>query len=696
MHRRSIPVIGAVRRVLAGLAVASSLAQVVACGASRDRGPVEVATTAKRSSKAPPVDVGDCAAEPAGDAPRALDRTGVGGAVALADWGDRTVAFVADEGEAQLVVVDVDAARVLGTHDLEGAPSAVAVSDGGRIYVTLVDRASVVVVLGGADASAPMVTACRRKTVLEPRGLAIGPGSAPLVVVGAAEAELALLDPSTLEERGRLDLPREPRAVALVDDGRKAVVSHAVGSVASVIDVRDLDVDSVPLLSRHDHELRELAKKVDEEVGDDEGEGVQAKVREILAEFETTIEDESRRYGGRRRAVQGYAVAATTKPAGRVLLPQVLVDSGGPDRRTDGYGEPHGVTEVPSVAVIDASLGVAMQSSLRLDHRMTYRNDDQPERCLLPRAAAIDDESGTLLVACLGSDTVVAYDALAPEPARAERRRWRVAAGPIGVAVDRFDRRAVVWSKFDRVLSVLSLGEGMAASGGDARSIRRVEVGRGDRRSLELVLGESLFHATNDARIARDGRACASCHPDGRDDGLVWSTPDGARRTPILAGRLEGTAPYGWDGSDRDFDAHVNEALRRLGGVGGLWSLEQRAILRYLESLSPVTVAAKETPKTRRGQQIFASQQAGCAGCHVGPRHQDGALHDVGSATRADRAPRFDTPSLRFVGRGGPYFHDGRYPTLAALLSDEARKMGHTRHLSAADREALVAYLETL
>ena len=31
-------------------------------------------------------------------------------------------------------------------------------------------------------------------------------------------------------------------------------------------------------------------------------------------------------------------------------------------------------------------------------------------------------------------------------------------------------------------------------------------------------------------RLSGDGRACASCHPDGRDDGLVWSTPNGPRQ----------------------------------------------------------------------------------------------------------------------------------------------------------------------
>ena len=37
--------------------------------------------------------------------------------------------------------------------------------------------------------------------------------------------------------------------------------------------------------------------------------------------------------------------------------------------------------------------------------------------------------------------------------------------------------------------------------------------------SNEYALGRILYHSTSDSRISKDGRACASCHPDGRDDG---------------------------------------------------------------------------------------------------------------------------------------------------------------------------------
>jgi cytochrome c peroxidase len=74
----------------------------------------------------------------------------------------------------------------------------------------------------------------------------------------------------------------------------------------------------------------------------------------------------------------------------------------------------------------------------------------------------------------------------------------------------------------------------------------------------------------------------------------------------------------------------------------------------------------------------------------------DNEKHDVQSKTAADKSGTFNTPSLRNVGGGGPYFHDGRYKTLRQLLTDADRKMGHTAQLSNDDLEALEAYLRTL
>jgi hypothetical protein len=663
--------------------------------------PVEVTTNDPRPTKAATVSRGDCTAKPGGDAPRPLAKHGVGGGVVLADWGDRTVAFVADADGSALVTVDVDGHRQLSSLALEGEPAQLVLTPDGRLLVTITDRAELALVLPTGGAEQPLVVACRAAMPAEPSGIALDPSGRNIAVVSSWAAELRLLDATTLApakrlgETDRMDLARSPHSVAFTAGGTQLAVSHSVGGVASLVDLAEGELRVVPLSARHDHELTELSKKIREVRKEDDAldEAGLVALREIVVAFEDELMEEDSRHGGRRRAAHGYAIAVSSDPAGRVFLPQVLVDPGSAQRRTQGYGEDHLVTEVASVAVIDSRLGAAAQSSLRLEHRFTYRNNDNPKaRCLLPRAAALDERSGSLLVACHGSDMVLRYDALSPSPSVAETMRWRVPAGPTALAVDPFDRRAVVWSQLDRALTIISL-DGSAKAASEVRSIELAPIAGVD---AQLALGASLFVATNDARISRDGRGCASCHPGGRDDGLVWSTPDGPRRTPMLVGGVGDTAPFGWDGSDADLEAHLLEATQRLGGIGGLRSLERKALLAFVRQLRGPTSSAAGEGQTRRGADIFASTQAGCSACHSGPTLSDGKIHDVGSGTRVDRGPRFATPSLRFVAGRAPYFHDGRYPTLDDLLKDEERKMGHTGHLDEDDRAALVVYLESL
>ena len=56
----------------------------------------------------------------------------------------------------------------------------------------------------------------------------------------------------------------------------------------------------------------------------------------------------------------------------------------------------------------------------------------------------------------------------------------------------------------------------------------------------------------------------------------------------------------------------------------------------------------------------------------------------------------FRTPTLREVGQSAPYFHDGRYATLRALLTGSDGNMGHTNHRSSTELDALEAYLRSL
>jgi cytochrome c553 len=184
----------------------------------------------------------------------------------------------------------------------------------------------------------------------------------------------------------------------------------------------------------------------------------------------------------------------------------------------------------------------------------------------------------------------------------------------------------------------------------------------------------------------------------GRDDGLTWSTPNGPRRTKSLAAALGDSAPYSWDGARRSLRDQVTNTFERLAGQGGLRSGDLDALVAYVSSLPapPRTEPERDPGQIERGRQLFASREAACATCHRGPGSTDNARHDVTSSVDADVTARFDTPSLRFLEGRAPYFHDGRYPTLSALLHGSDGTMGHTGHLSDQDIEALEAFLETL
>lgn len=680
-----------------GFVTAVSLLAAVACAGTSTRPEAGNEPNDIRSS------------EPAAKAPRSCQRTSEtvvtplsreGGTVVLAEDGDRTIAVIADADERAVTLLDVDSGDVLSTSPLDGVPSQLAVLEDGRVVVALRDRSKLVVLQPGTDLRRPLQELCRADTPTEPVALTLSPKGDRLYAVTGWGAKLTAFDTEELRPRMSVDLPREPREVVIDNDGKQAFVAHAVGGRASVVDLASRAMREVSTTERTDHDVEELRKAIKSAVGKSAGplsEGQIAEVGKIVAKREADIQKEVSSH--RRTSCQSFALARSAD-SGRIFVPQVLVDPGDENARPAGYGDDHTTTEVPNVAVIDPSTGHAMATSLRVDGNTAFVNTNEPsEHCILPRSAAVDEASGSLLVGCFGTDVVIAYDARSPDPARVEKRRWRVAAGPSGIVVDDTERRAVVWSQFDRTVNVIRLTS--AGGVGDATDddVRKIEIPSDPERqlSVEQLLGRSLFHSTNDARIARDGRACASCHPDGREDGLVWATPNGPRRTKLLAGSLHGTAPFAWDGDAAKLHDHLEDTFERLRGAGGLRSVELRALTSYVKALpSPPRTTVKDPQKVARGKEIFESKRAGCATCHAGEHFTDNKIHDVKSKTKMDREAGFNTPSLAFLRGRAPYYHDGRYATLSELLAGVDGAMGHTKHLSKADRAALEAFLLTL
>ncbi|WP_433932921.1 c-type cytochrome [Sorangium cellulosum] len=210
----------------------------------------------------------------------------------------------------------------------------------------------------------------------------------------------------------------------------------------------------------------------------------------------------------------------------------------------------------------------------------------------------------------------------------------------------------------------------------------------GERR---VDTGHALFHGLGAALMPL---ACASCHPEGLDDGRVWSfKPIGARRTQSLAGGVTATAPLHWDGDMTNFGTIMREVFEQR--MGGQRQSAERvaAFASWLDTIKPVPLSEPaDEDAVRRGEALFNDQEVACASCHAGEKLTDNRTVDVGTGKA------FQVPSLRGLAARAPYMHDG----CAATLHDRfgpcggGDKHGVTSTLSPAQIDDLVAYLETL
>ena len=457
-----------------------------------------------------------------------------------------------------------------------------------------------------------------------------------------------------------------------------AFVSHAVGSVLSAVDFGRQAVRTLPL------------------DGSDYIPALPKEVLECLPKAEQA--DRAHVNATRRPGIQGFAIA---RLGDRMFVPQVLARTGNPSLHTDGYG--HSVGALPShvfsVAVVEPEAKAPTRGSVHLDAEPTARKVARRNECRLPRAAAFNPARGSLFVACVDMDAVVELDAGESDPAHAEKRRFATSAGPVGLAVDPEQQEVYVWSQFEQALDVLPLGEPKTSYAAQ-RLYARVKIPAERLPSFDdprVARGRELFHTSGDPRIAKDGRACASCHPDGRDDGLTWATPSGPRQPPMLAGRLAGTAPYSWASQHETVKDHLQHTFKLLHGTG-LDEGSLDALILYVTTLrgrsrTPRPADARE----RRGREIFASVDVGV---HQLPPRELGVERRLDArrlVTRGGGRHHQVRHALAPVRGGtGPYFHDGRYATLRQLLAATDGAMGNTRHLGEGDLQALEAYLQSL
>ncbi|MFT5459469.1 MAG: cytochrome c553 [Myxococcota bacterium] len=372
--------------------------------------------------------------------------------------------------------------------------------------------------------------------------------------------------------------------------------------------------------------------------------------------FEGQLEPFEPAVAWRMRSVGGGGVALGHQRAMAGDIPEVVGGSG----EQPVYGQPTGCTSLVHSVMSTLSMeggrwsSFAIQDPLPVDLRVAgdrveilsaASNETYPET--IRRMNAGCDQSGTFTT---GTGTAVAF--------------VDTAAGRV-------------------VLSRAPLALHMA--GGDLRDA--------------LLLADRADDITGFTRFHEDpafGVACASCHPEGHDDGRVWNfRTRGKRRTQTLAVGLASLDHLHWDGEFDSMDTLLSDVLveRMSGGTAVLTPQEPSQIVRFLDRTPPLRGAHRADEQVTRGAELFWSDAAGCAECHNGPAYSDGRLVNVGTGIPAR------TPSLLGVGQREVWMHDGCATTLHERFDEDCGGgdlHGRTSHLDDADIDALVAYLGTL
>ena len=212
--------------------------------------------------------------------------------------------------------------------------------------------------------------------------------------------------------------------------------------------------------------------------------------------------------------------------------------------------------------------------------------------------------------------------------------------------------------------------------------------------------GESLF---NDASICFQGwQSCASCHPEGRADGLNWDlTNDGIGNFKNAKSLLfaDQTPPSTMTGVFESLEECVSLEIMTIL-FAGRQDENAAAIVSYIRSLKPVVSPhlkrGRLSVSVLRGREVF--REAGCSDCHRGEYFTSGSTKDVGTFSAGDHRGSFDIPSLREAWRTAPYLHDGRARTVEEVITkfNPAGKHGETADLTDQQIADLVNYVLSL
>jgi YVTN family beta-propeller protein len=555
---------------------------------------------------------------------------------------DGTVAYVVNATSNTVSVVNLAERKVLGEIDVGLRPChAVLTRDGSTLYVSC-----------SWDGLIDVVdTAARRaKRSLpggfEPNGLALSPDEKFLYVTNVVTDSVFVVDVASAEIDFNTSVGHQPRYVAPIAGTTRAVVANGLGRGVTILDGKSGEILENRPLGRASL-LRQIVCSSD---------GHWAFAANLVSHDEAPTLQIERGW----IHSNGFTIMDLTRPGHRVtlLLDQLIRGAANPTGvalSSDNRRLYVSLAGIHEIAFIDVPAALALAAEAETHERIRQLEEDVeivgrlriarrvPSGGLGPRAIALNEAKGELVVAHYFSDTLTILDA------NTGALRAEIPLGP--------PQELSLWRK-----------------------------------------GELL---SCDARICyQNWYSCVSCHQeDGTDDGLNWDLANDGLGNPKNAKDLlnaHDTSPAMWGGVRADLNDGVAGGQRFLGFVAD--AERQKALMEYFgkPEYAPNPFRGKSPTAEKRGEHFYVA--TGCSICHPAPLYTDLKLHDLGMKMPDDYRSRFDTPSLRGVYRTGPWLHDGRAPTLRSIFSEHNPRdvHGRTQGLSEQELDDLVTYLRTL
>lgn len=714
--------------------VAFGLPFIAACNSSR--GPADSVDAAAPTTSA------SAATSTVGESKPLKPTSREGSAIVRAPRDD--VLFVADEDHRAIHIVPfpfVENAKVT-TISVPGRPAQIVASKD-RVIVTIreMPEGGGGILLFQRKGKLGLEETARVPLAADAWGLALSPDESFVAVTSAWAAKVSIVDLATAKVRSVVGVEREPRGITILPDGKRMYVSHLVGAAITKISdvdganpaVKKFDLPAAPyrgsnitgaalgyslVSSPRGDRLFFPRHAFNASTGDWFGvaaidvwlSGPETPLVPALRQKNLTavINDQEAESVSPSSGLEAN-VNAFIQPraaAYRASDRTILVASEGTDKLVEF-----------DALVQDPTLGYLDTHDLSRRENKVY---DIATSCGAPSGIALSANESTAYVYCRTTDDIVAVPL-------SRRGKNQETAPPIYVRLVESKTtpedesfalgRALYYNARDNITSGLLACSGCHPDGRDDGHVWHEIHFKSETFSEDFVnfmSGMDSFDAIHERASLSGAYGCGGMIAfeaidialDEKENTAGMGFP---RQTPMLAGRVSAPGPYGWHGESEDLAKRLVDGFglhRWRLGEGTLENRRARAghLVKFIrEGLVPPETPKRElTEEERKGKTIFESDKAQCVRCHVpSSGFTDRVPIPVGQPPSLKGfAPEpniaFKTPSLTYVRGTAPYFHDGRYESLQALVEKNQDTMGKTMHLSGDEKKALVAYLETL